>query len=192
MDHRPIWVQVKSGFRIGGLIVLVFCFLGALGAALSYVNESLNSKDNHLVVAGSVVAILIAIMVLTVQYWAKWLLGVFALVFLRGLGALVFKSVFSQLWKDISIEQLIIVVVYLLAAIGLTATHFQRKPKGVERFGLVSFVVCAMLAMIRSSYIPAMYGLASLALTKIAQRWLLHGIYHRPAHKNPPGSNGST
>jgi len=172
-ERRTVREQVKSGFRIAGSLVLVFCFFAALVASLSYVTGRADRlMGNHRWLAALVAVALITIMFLTTQYWAKWLVGVLGYCFLRMLAPLFFKLFFG-FFRELTFAELLMWTLYSLAAAALTARHVSRAPKGVEKFGLVAFVVCVSLAMVYGS-VPLFYGLGLLATAELIQKLLSH------------------
>jgi hypothetical protein len=183
-DHRTAWEQVKSGSRIGSLIVLAFCFFVALAISLAYVTGKVDpSGGRHPLLGALAAAALVAIMFRTTQYWAKWLAGILALGALRILGALLFKA-FYDLPLDFSLSAGLTWFAYLLVALALTARHASRRPCGLERVGLVCFVVSVALATPSGSPVSLFYGLGLLAVTEMAQRFLSYrrhrGRLHTP------------
>jgi len=168
-DRRTAWEQVKSGFRISGLIVLTFCIFITLVVSLSHVTGRVDPPRSRNALLGVLsTATLVAVMFQTTRYWAKWLVGILGLGLFRMWGALMFKG-FFELPRNINFTALLAWFLYTAAAVGLTVRHATRPPKGAERFGLTGFVVCVSLAMATGSSSPLFYGLGLLAAGEITQ-----------------------
>ena len=168
--RRTVAEQVKSGFRIGGLLVLSFLVFVALEGSLTYMTGQAGSAKGSYRVIGAISSVaLIAVLYLTTAYWAKWLLGILGYCFFRMLVPLGLAT-FGYTFRNVSTAQLGAWSLYALIGLALTVRYAKRKPRGAEKLGLVSFVVCVSLAMVYSSSIPLFYGLALLAAMELAER----------------------
>jgi len=178
-DPRTVRDQIKSGVRIGLLLVLGIVFVGALLATFSYLaaKDDPAASVSRRLIAGPILAVLAAILSLTTKYWAKWLVGILGLCCVRIFGAIFFGPYLSA---PIDRTTALVWFAYLAAALTVTARHVSRKPRGFERLGLVSFVLCLSAA---SAYGPRkvlFVGLVLLGSSELAQR-LLGTAKHHPA-----------
>ncbi len=168
---RTVGEQVKSGFRIAGLILLVFLVFISLEASLAYaIGRSDPKMGSHRFLAALVAAGLMVFMFRTTQYWAKWLLSGFAYALFRLTFGLLFAPYFT---RPVARTEVAVWVLYSGLGVALTARHFRRKPRGFERLGLVSFVVGAAVATVYGSPEPLWGGLSLLGLAELVE-WLRH------------------
>lgn len=153
-DKRTVREQVASGFRIAGLMLLAFAFFIALTWALG---RGGNLTPNPHRVLGSIALVgLSAVLFLTTRHGAKWVLGIVCYCLVKTfVGAPVFA-----LFGNISVaKELAFIAIYSSIALLLTWRHLERDPKGIERFALVAFVICAPIAIALQSYVPLLAGL---------------------------------
>jgi hypothetical protein len=72
--HRSGWEQIKSGFRIAGLLLLVFFIFVGLVASLVYMTGGGdNASDPPVLVCGLIACAVVVFMFFTTRFWAKWL-----------------------------------------------------------------------------------------------------------------------
>lgn len=170
-DKRTVGEQVASGFRISGLLLLAFAFFIALTWATVFsLGRGGNLTPNpHRVLGSIALAGLSAVLFFTTRYWAKWVLGIVCYCLARTF----FGAPFFALFGNINVaKELAFIAIYSAIALLLTWRHFERDPKGIERFGLVAFVICAPAAIALQSYIPLLAGLSLLGIGELAQRIL--------------------
>jgi hypothetical protein len=166
---RTIGEQVASGFRIAGSILLVFAFFIALTWATMFsLGRSSNLTSNPHRTLGSVAPVgLSAVLFFTTRYWAKWVPGIVCYCLARTF----FGATLFVLSGKINVaKELVFIAIYSAIALLLTWRHFERDPKGIEKFGLVAFVICAPVAIALQSYVPLLAGLALLGIGESAQR----------------------
>lgn len=184
-EHRTVRAQIKSGLRIGLLLVLGIVFVGVLLATFSY----LATPDDTAVVvrprliAASILAALTAILFLTTNYWAKWLVGILALCCARIFGAIFFGPYLSA---PVDRTTALIWFTYLAVALAVTVRYLSRRPTGFERLGLVSFVMCVSAAPAYEPRKLLLAGLVILGSSELAQRVL--GTVKRHRAGLAPGS----
>lgn len=82
-------------------------------------------------------------------------------------------------------KELAFIAIYWPVALLLTWRHFERDPKGIERFALVAFVIRAPIAIALQSNVPLLAGLTLLGVGELAQRIL------RPRRKRVEGHGDS-
>jgi hypothetical protein len=166
---RTVGEQVRSGFRIVGLILLVFAVFVLLEISLTY---AVGLADPHMGIRrlfGAVVASgLMLFMFRTTRYWAPWLFMALAFGLVRLSGGLLLGPYFS---KPLARSTVAVWMLYAGAAVALTARYVRRRPRGSESFGLVAFVVGVELAAVYNSQDPLWAGLAALGLAELIQ-WL--------------------
>jgi hypothetical protein len=172
-DRRSVWEQVKSGFRIAGLLLLVvFTFIG-LSASLKYVvGGGDNARDPAVLVCGLIACAIVVFIFFTTRFWAKWLFAVLAFWFAKTFWLVVLGIFSAGMLKNTSIFQVGLWVWYVFAAAGLTFRYTKRNPVGAERLGLVAFVFCVALAPAYGGSVPLLYGLGLLGVSELGQ-WLV-------------------
>jgi hypothetical protein len=168
---RTVGEQVASGFRIAGSMVLAFTFIVALIGSTFFLLglNNAEAQGQHRILGGTALVGLSVLLFLTTRHWAKWLVGIVAYCFAK---VLIGTPFFLLSGKTNVAKQLVFVLIYCLIAALLTWRHFEREPTGIEKVGLVGFVVCASFAMALQSYLPLLVGLALLAIGELAQRIL--------------------
>jgi hypothetical protein len=167
-------------------MVLAFCFFVALVAGLEFmIGRADPSRGHHPLLGAGLTAALVFVLFKTTRYWAKWLIGILGLCVLRIFYALVFKA-FYELPRNFSLREGLAWLGYLLAAFALTARHASRTPRGAEKLGLVSFVVCIAMAIALNNYTALLYGLGLLAVTEILQRLASHKRPHKSSLPRSP------
>ncbi len=172
---RTIEEQVRSGFRIAGLILLVFVVFSLLEISLTYAVGLAHPDMGIRRLFGAVAAVcLMLLMFRTTKYWARWLFAALAYGLLRLTGGLLFGPYFT---KPVARGTIIVWMLYAGAAVALTARYVRRPPRGFERVGLVSFVVGIAVAAVYGSQEPLWVGLATLGLGELMQ-WLQHKKMH--------------
>ncbi|HSZ62630.1 MAG TPA: hypothetical protein VK828_12585 [Terriglobales bacterium] len=83
-------------------------------------------------------------------------------------------------------EELAFIAAYSAVALLLTWRHFQREPRGMERFGLVAFVICPPVALALRSYMPLLVGLGLLGIGELAQTMFRSGRKRIAGHGDSP------
>jgi hypothetical protein len=158
---RSVRQQVISGFRIGGLIVLSFAVFAALMVGCELVFEkSLPQKVIGIVLVAALTSLLLA----TTQHWSKWLFGALAYCALRSpIGLLVVGP--------LDRKNVVIWFAYTVTAAALTSRYLQRKPRSLEKIGLVAFVLGIALAAAQLGSSPLIAGLFVLGTCELAE-WL--------------------
>lgn len=182
---RTVGEQIASGFRIAGSMVLAFAFIVALiGSAVFFLGvNNVEAQGHHRILGGIALIGLSVLLLLTTRYWAKWLLGIFAYCLVRT----AFGAPILTLFGNIHVAKgLALIAIYSAIAVFLTWRHFEREPRGVEKVGLVAFVVCASFAMALQSYVPLLVGLVSLGVGEFAQRMLYPRRKRIESHGNSP------
>lgn len=179
-DRRTVGEQAKSGLRIAAIMIFVFVFFLALVSSTGYLvgrnNGEMTGKPHPIGVL--ILLALAAFLYRTTSYWAPWLFGFLGYGFLRLLiKGLVFGPYLRQ---PASRTTIIWYLLYTAAAIALTIRYASRSPKGTERVGLVSFVVCVPFALEYQSYVPTLIGLGLLGIGELFER-LRHR--RRKSHK---------
>jgi len=119
----------------------------------------------------------------TTRYWAKWVLGIVFYCLARTFFGAPFFALFGKL--NIA-KELAFIAIYSAIALLLTWRHFERYPQGIERFGLVAFVICAPVAIALQSYVPLLAGLALLGIGELGQRFLRSTRTRVEGHGNSP------
>ena len=174
----------RVAVRIAGLMLLAFAFFIALTwAAMFSLGRGGNLTPNPHRALGSIALVgLSAVLFLTTRHWAKWVLGMVCYCLVKTfVGAPVFA-----LFGNISVaKELAFIAIYRPIALLLTWRHFERDPKGIERFALVAFVICAPIAIALQSNVPLLAGLTLLGIGELAQRIL------RPRRKRVEGHGDS-
>lgn len=168
---RTVGEQVRSGFRIAGLMVLAFAFFVALtSAAMFSLGRSGNLTSNsHRILGSFALVVLASVLFFTTRYWAKWVLGIVCYCLVKTFfGA----PVFVLFGKTDVAEELAFTAAYSAVAVLLTWRHFQREPRGMEKIGLVAFVICAPVALALQSFVPLLAGLAFLGIGELVQMML--------------------
>jgi hypothetical protein len=96
-EPRTVREQIKSGLRIGLLLVLGIVFVGVLLATFSYLAtpDDPSVTVRRKLIAGSILAVLAVILFLTTNYWAKWLVGILGFCCVRIVGAIFFGPYLS-------------------------------------------------------------------------------------------------
>jgi hypothetical protein len=165
---RSIRDQVISGFRIGGLMVLSFAFFGAMVQSARWIVGTFDETPTISQRSLGPVAMLFltGILFVTVRRWTEWLIGILAYCLLRFSGGLLLGP---YLKRPVSRFEVAAWMLYLLVAILLTTRHVQRRPKGAEKIGLVSFVLCLPFALILNASKPLFFGLLLLALGELVE-----------------------
>ena len=169
-DKRTVREQIVSGFRIGGSMVLAFGFFMALtlSTMVSLGRGDYSGLDFRWRIPGVILlAALSAVLFFTSRYWAKWVVGIVAYVLARSLfGAPIFLLVGNFTLA----KQLLVCLVFSTVAALLTWRYHDRAPLGLEKTGLVAFVLCAPFALALESIMPLVVGLALLALAEFGER----------------------
>jgi hypothetical protein len=183
--ERTVGEQVRSGFRIAGLVVLAFAFFVALTwAAMFSLGGSGNLTSNSHRILGSFALVALAfVLFFTTRYWAKWVLGIVCYCLVRTLFGAPFFVLFGK--TDVA-EELAFIAAYSAVALLLTWRHFQREPRGMERFGLVAFVICAPVALALQSYMPLLAGLAFLGVGELVGTMVRSGRKRIGGHGDSP------
>jgi len=174
--ERGVGEQVRSGLRIAGRILLVFAAFTLLEVCLVYLTGLADASAIKKFLAALVAAGVVAFMFRTTMYWAKWLLAALGFCLVRLVGGVLLGPYFS---KPLSRDTAAVWMLYTGAAVALTVRYSGKKPRGFERLGLVSFIVCIALAFISGSQKQLWLGLGLLGLSELTQ-WLTRRGAHRP------------
>lgn len=187
--HRTAWEQVKSGLRLAGFLMLVFCFFLALTLSLAHLTGQVGVSGGRHPALGALSAVtLVVITFKTTQYWAKWIVAILALGAWRLFFALLFKF-FYDLPVNLTLRGAATWFAYSVVALILTMRHIRRVPRGAEKAGLVSFVIAVVLAMLQNSPVPLFYGLSLLAMAEFRERFVLYRKQRYEAHSPEPASS---
>ena len=117
----------------------------------------------------------------TTRYWAKCIVGIVSYVYAKSL----FGAPIFLLFGNLNIaKQLAIAVIYSVSAVLLTWRHLERDPAGVERVGLVGFVMGAPFALALHSVLPLVVGLALLGSGELTER-LRHALKRKRSKTSP-------
>jgi hypothetical protein len=158
---RSVREQVVSGFRIGGLIVLsLTVFAGLLAGCSLAFEKNLPQRATGMVLVAAVTSLLF----LTTQHWAKWVFAALAFSAFR----LPFSLLFA---RPLDRKNIVICFAYVLAAAALTYRYIHRKPRSLEKMGLVALVLGIALAVASLGYLPLLAGLFVLGICELAD-WL--------------------
>ncbi len=153
-------------------MVLAFTFFMTLTVTtMLFLGRGDNLTQNqHRGLGGITLAALSVVLFFTSRYWAKWVLGIVCYCFARTL----FGAPIFLLFGNIHVAtELALFAIYSAVAVLLTWRHLEHEPRGIEKAGLVAFVVSSSFATALQSYMPLLVGLASLGTGELAQR-ILH------------------
>jgi hypothetical protein len=165
---RDIGEHVQSGLRIAGWIVLVLVSFVVLEASLLYVTGRVDPSPRKRLLAALLAVGIVEFVFVTTRYWARWLFAAIALAFVRLRGGTLFGLYPS---KPVDRSTVGVWLLYAGVAAALTFRYSGRKPRELERLGLVSFVVCIAFAAVSDSQRALFVGLGLLGLAELAQ-WL--------------------
>jgi hypothetical protein len=152
-------------------MVLAFLFIVALVASTFFFlgSDAISGHGQHRIVGGVALVGLSVLLLLTVRYWVKWLLGIVVYCFAK---ALLGTPLLLLSGRTNLARQVAFIFVYCLIAALLSWKYFEREPVGIEKVGLVVFVVCAAFATALQSNVPLIVGLVSLGVGGLFQRIL--------------------
>lgn len=182
--NRTVREQVKSGFRIAGILILSILVFSGLVISAGFFTTPNNGhifSKLHLLGALSLLA-LATLLFLTTRLWAPWLIGVLLYCFL--------KLLIKGFLVGIDGKTVALYLLYLLAAIALTFRHTRRKPTGTERIGLVAFVVSVAFAMNYEPYLSLLSGLALLGCGELVE--LIRRVQRKQHYKTAAASQITT
>jgi hypothetical protein len=163
---RSVGEQVVSGFRISGLILLsIGVFLG-LWVGFTHVLGKTESASSHPVIGAISVAILAIFLFATARYWTRWFFAFLVFAAVRMLPAALLGPYFRH---PVDRVTAFLWVIYAATAAALTMRYFRRKPRQVESFGLVVFVLCIAMAGASENYFPLIAGIIVLGLCELIQ-----------------------
>jgi hypothetical protein len=174
-DDRTIGEQVKSGFRITGLLLLALGFMFIVfGSTTLFLGKGNFIGPIYRVLGACGLATTSTVMFFTVRHWVKWFIG--ALGYLALKAAFAFLLGFTPSAPSIVRPRLLILEFVMLAviAIVLCAQYLSHAPRKIEKAGLVGLVFAISFATAWDSTIPLLVGVAILAFIQLA---------HRPAHR---------
>jgi hypothetical protein len=171
VKKRSVGEQIKSGFRIGGLVLLSFAVFSGLAIGfdniLGHVGEM---RRPHAVLGTLLVSILACFLFMTAQYWARWMFAFLVWGCMR-LGVSVLFGAYSTI-HPIDRKTAVVWLGYTLTAAALTFRYVKRNPTSLERLGLVTLTSCVALAGASGGIWPLVAGLAVLATCELIQ-WLV-------------------
>jgi len=174
-DDRTIGEQVKSGFRITGLLLLAVGFMFIVfGSTTLFLGKGNFNGPIFRVLGACGLAATSTVMFFTVRHWVKWFIGALGYLALKAAFALLLG--FTPSAPSIVRPRLLILELVLLAgiAIVLCTRYLSHVPRKIETAGLVGLVLAISFATASDSAIPLFVGVTILALIQLT---------HRSAHR---------
>lgn len=163
---RSIGEQVLSGFRISGLLLLSFGVFVGLWVGFLHILGKTESVLPHPVLGAISIATLAVFLFATARYWVRWLFAFLVFAAVRMLPAALLGPYFRH---PVDRVAAFLWVIYAAIAAAMTMRYFRRKPRQVESFGLVVFVLCIAMAAASGSYRPLIAGAVVLGCCELIQ-----------------------
>jgi len=174
-DRRTAGEQVKSGFRIAGLVLLTLVLVGAMLKSAAFVARAESSPQLSHQILGSVALIAISVlMFFTVRYWAKW----FAVFLVWAVIRFAFRvrlsaHIVAPWWIP---ELLLILTAFFILSI---EPVWRRDPFELESIALILVVVSMSFATVLASFVPLFAALITLAAVRFITWRKLNLLAHR-------------
>lgn len=170
-DERTVVEQVKSGFRLAGWVLVTLAFVFALfWGATAVAGRGSFTQPIHRALGLCVLIAASAVMLVSVRYWTKWFIGAMAYWVLRVALSLVLgftPSVPAVIRPRLVFLELLVL---LVAALALCFRYLTRKPRPVERVGLVCLVFALTFSVVYDSNVPLLGGVMLLGVAQLAER----------------------
>ena len=155
-DRRPVKQQVKSGFLIGGKIVLAICIAAAFLSGCSMLREAASSSER--VIGWLLIILSIVVMAFTVRFWAAGFVGFVGYAGLRLLvGTLFASSLRVSPLLMLSVAASVLAMAVLCVRFAAAKPHITR----VDRAFLVLSAICALCSL------PSMDSYRSVAVLNL-------------------------
>jgi len=171
-DKRTVGEQVKSGFRLAGLLLLTFVlFVTLLVSTFFLTAKGQNPTVFHRFLGACGLVSIATAMFFSVRYWAKWFVGL--------LGYLIFKLAISLLlgWTpsvpSIARPRLVFLeyLVTSVAAIWFCLRYASHVPRRIETLGLIGLVISFAFGIVHDSPVPVLIGLSLLGSAQLGEYW---------------------
>jgi hypothetical protein len=167
-DERTGGEQIKSGFRLGGWVLLTLAFIFAiLGSINLFVGKGDHPQAIYRVLGACGLVTASSVMFVTVRRWVKWLFGY--LVYFALKATIAFLLGFTPSVPSIVRPRLIFLrlLLLLVLAAALCVRYLTHAPRKIEAAGLVVLVIAISFSMVYDSNLPLLAGVALLGLTQL-------------------------
>jgi hypothetical protein len=168
-DERTIGEQIKSGFRLGGWVLLTLAFiLVVLGSTTFFVGKGDHTQPIHRILGACGLVSTSGVMFVTVRHWVKWFIGALGYFALKTAIALVLG--FTPSVPSVARPRLVFLelLVLLVLAVVLCARYLNHAPRKIEGVGLVGLVIALSFSIVFDSNLPLLSGVAMLGLIQLA------------------------